>query len=493
MLAQELLSALSQRADRPVFGCEGVDWTGRQCLSYVAARCEQLRAAGVSSASRVMVANLRGNRYWLDFFALWSMGAIGIPVERDATADRLRGIMEDVTPQFVCGELGQSQDVDTGLIAFIPDIDETVEQAEDTVLLDRIPCAGECMAMYTFTSGTTKRPKVVPLTHGHLLANARGSASRLPYAAGERVFAPVPFRFISAISHCLVTVLEKATYLGSEKPLFKGDLASLTREWGATAFGGSPIQVRWIVETAENTGDDFGLNWMMSSGDNLPVDLIDRAGQALPRTKIVVAYGLTEVGGRFCMLDPDMTGVRRGSVGKAIAGCELSVLDENGRPVASGEIGDVHVSGECVFDGYLKQQEENARAMSSHGFLTGDLGFLDDDGFLYLRGRSDEVFKSAGQKVSALLISQELMGLGMFSDVAVVDVAHPILERVPHVYYVPKQGMDFKKGTVVAALRGRLPSNHLPQGFTAVEAIPRTGSGKLDRRRFRELVASLAG
>lgn len=495
MLANELFHAMAAAADRPIFGCEGEDWTGRRCLTYVGERRAQMLDAGIIAGDRVMVANLRGNAYWLDHFALWSIGAIGVPTERTAPASRLDEVVEDVDPGFLCGRLENGAGSAADTVIILPALSEAAGVGNDDVsadLLQRDPFEANCLALYTFTSGTTKRPKVVPLSHGMLLANARASASQLPYDENERVFAPIPFRFISAISHCLVTVLQKATYLGSETPLIKGDMVSTMQDWQSTAFGGSPLQVRWIAETGDDTDVNFELNWIMSSGDNLPIDIIDRLVVQMPNSKVIVAYGLTEVAGRFCMLDPDLLKKRRGSVGRPIHGMRLSVRNEDDRPCEPGEIGNVFASGGGVFDGYLNFPEENSQVMTPHGFLTGDLGIIDEDGYLYLRGRSDEVFKSAGQKVSALLIAQELIKLGIFTDVAVTDQPHPILERVPHVYYVPKDGVEFKKGEILRSLRKTLPSNHIPQGFTAVDRIPRTGSGKLDRRGFKELLRSLS-
>lgn len=495
MLATELFQAMAAAADRPILGCEGDDWTGRRCLAYVEGRRAQMLDAGIGAGDPVMVSNLRGNAYWLDHFALWSIGAIGVPTERKAPASRLDEIVEDVNPGFLCGMLdnraGSTADSATELPA-LPEASARANGGGAAEVLQRDPFDPDVLALYTFTSGTTKRPKVVPLSHGMLLANARASAAQLPYVDNERVFAPIPFRFISAISHCLVSVLQKAAYLGSETPLIKGDMVSTMQDWRSTAFGGSPLQVRWIVETAEASDVNFELNWIMSSGDNLPIDITDRLAGQMPNAKVIVAYGLTEVAGRFCMLDPSLVKERRGSVGVPIDGMRLSVRNEENRPCDPGEIGNVFAAGGGTFDGYRNLSEENSQVMTPHGFLTGDLGLLDEDGYLYLRGRSDEVFKSAGQKVSALLIAQELIKLDIFTDVAVTDQPHPILERVPHVYYVPRDGIDFKKGEVLRSLRKALPSNHIPQEFTAVDRIPRTGSGKLDRRGFKKLVDSLS-
>jgi len=241
MLATKLFQAMAAAADRPILGCEGDDWTGRRCLAYVEGRRAQMLDAGIVAGDPVMVSNLRGNAYWLDHFALWSIGAIGVPAERKAPASRLDEIVEDVKPEFLCGVLDNRAGSSADSATELPALSETFGPANGDLaaeVLQRDPFDPDVLALYTFTSGTTKRPKVVPLSHGMLLANARASAAQLPYAENERVFAPIPFRFISAISHCLVTVLQKAAYLGSETPLIKGDMVSTMQDWRSTAFGG---------------------------------------------------------------------------------------------------------------------------------------------------------------------------------------------------------------------------------------------------------------
>jgi|TARA_B100000315_G_scaffold235373_1_gene250254 rifamycin polyketide synthase module 1/2/3 len=225
----------------------------------------------------------------------------------------------------------------------------------------------------------------------------------------------------------------------------------------------------------------------MSSGDHLSSDVIGRFRLALPETSIYTVYGLTEVGGRLCVLSPEMADRIPGSVGQPIPGMKIKVLDEGGRLCSPNVTGDVYVAGDWLFDGYHRDEGATKESLGSQGLKTGDLGLVDDNGFLYLRGRSDDVFKSSGKKVSSLIISDALLRTEFFEDVAVMAQPHPVVGHVPHVYFVPQKNIQFDRGAIVRHLRKLLPADHIPQGFTEVPAIPRTGSGKVIRIEMLDL------
>ena len=465
--------------------CEGSPITGAQALQYIGARCDQLAAAGLSEQDRCLIFAGRGNEYWLDSLAVWALNGVVIPVQEHETEDSLTDIVERTCPKFALGVQNHSG---SPTLADVVQI-ETPPDGQQ-VGLPEIRDDGSLLAYLTFTSGSTSRPKIVPLTHDNLRLNAMGTLPRLPYREDERLFAPIPFRFISSISHCLVTILARGVFMGYENCGVKGMMLQTLKKTEATAFGGSPLQVRWIAEQLEEDRNAFSLNWAMSSGDNLPTSVTNKLLELSPSTKVMIVYGLTELGGRFCILDPELSASKPDSVGLPIESLSVTIVNDDGEPCATGELGRVVASGGALFQGYAGQDDINEQSFGPHGFDTGDVGLVDENGLLYLRGRSDDVFKSAGQKVSCLLIAQELIKSDLFEDVAVVSGEDDLLGLAPHVYYVLKQvssGPAFKKGAVLRMLKLVLPTNHIPSHFIEVERIPRTASGKLDRRGMRHL------
>ena len=179
-------------------------------------------------------------------------------------------------------------------------------------------------------------------------------------------------------------------------------------------------------------------------------------------------------------------------MGTPIAGLTVTIRDDSGREIAEPDVeGEIAVSGDWLFDGYYRNPEETAKTLRGGIFFTGDLGFKDADGCLYVSGRTDDVFKSAGQKVSVVSIAMALMETGLFDDVAVWPVNHASFGNVPHVFYKLKPNAIFERGPLIKALRAALPPNHLPRGFTPLPSIPRTGSGKIKRGELRRHAAAV--
>src|SRR5262249_13927859 len=144
-------------------------------------------------------------------------------------------------------------------------------------------------------------PKGVLLTHDALLANCNATAKALTIDPSDRVIVPIPFNFISAVSHFLVTVSSGACAIATEAKLMQRDLRELFVKTKANAAGGAPLHLRWVSEICDET--PLPVRWLMASGDHLGVDVIEKLERQLPDVRLLVVYGLTEVGGRCCVLD----------------------------------------------------------------------------------------------------------------------------------------------------------------------------------------------
>ena len=142
-----------------------------------------------------------------------------------------------------------------------------------------------------------------------------------------------------------------------------------------------------------------------------------------------------------------------------------------------------------VFDGYLARPDANADVLGPRGFRTGDKGYRDEDGYIFLAGRSDAVFKRSGLKVSAQVITDALKTLDEIDDAFVRAKPDPMEGHVPVAYLVVRG--DFDRTDTVRRLRDELAANHIPKQFVPIPTIPRTGSGKVDRRALDELLESL--
>lgn len=486
-LSNALFDALSRAEPSRAF----IEWDGQglsfgQFLIEVGARQAQLASAGIDDGTHVLVVSGRGFAFWVDLVALWGLNAVVIPLEPGIHPTRAESIVAKGQPEFMLGSTLQWQgQADLERTAII-----TVEElaSANATLPPRDEGQSSSRGAILFTSGSTGEPKGVDLSQHALLENARGTQAIVAMQENDRLLVSVPFHFTTSICHFLACALAQATFLASETKWLHADLFKHLKTQRANCFGGAPVQLRWIGECAAS--QPIKLRWLFSSGDHLPPEVIHLLRQNLPASEIFTVYGLTEVGGRFCILPPADTAAHLGKVGVPIAGLSIDIVDDDGTVLGTGETGEVRIQGQSLFNGYYNDHEKTTAVVSDGKFRTGDMGWLDEHGRLSLVGRNDDVFKSAGQKVSTVPISDALMKTGFFNDVVVIPNELEGIGLVPWAYYTLKDGTEFKKGLVLRSLRAVLSSNYLPREFRELSHIPRTGSGKIDRKALRELITA---
>ena len=490
-IARLVLSRLLVDQGAVAIGDEETRLSRGEVLAAVRDQARALLATGLGADRFVIIVGGRGIRYWVDVLAAWVIGAKAVCVEETIEAAHGEAVLALTGAEYV---MASGVDV-PACFAGLTGIGSVATAApEAPVALGDLPFAAAAdtpdLAGIIFTSGTTGLPKAVPLTHRALMLNALGTAERTRLREDDRLMTATPYRFISSISHFIVTLLSGASYWGIERRLMIKDLLGVLNTLGITAFGGSPFHMQYIAMAGAERLPN--LRWAMSSGDHLRTEVIDQLHETFPGFELHVAYGMAELGGRFCMLPPARLADRKGSVGFPINGLEIVVLDEDQNPCPPGEIGDVYVRGHIAFAGYLGQAEENARVLTPHGFFNGDKGYLDADGFVFLAGRSDSVFKRSGLKVSAQVVADAVLALDAVRDAWVTGLADDAEGMVP-IAYIAWAGAPLAQPDLLRALREVLAPNHLPAKVVTLPEIPRTGSGKVDRRRLRALAEQAEG
>ena len=347
-------------------------------------------------------------------------------------------------------------------------------------------------AMIMFTSGTTGLPKGVCQTLRAVSSNAGNVAQTLGLEAEDRIFINTPPYFTSGICHFLTLLANGGGVAGQLGFYFGTGLLDEMEAEGCTGFGGAPAHLVRVVEPMEEPRAHPFRFWV-SSGDHLPLPVIEKFHAMLPGIRLFNMYGLTEVSGRLCILPPAELDVRVGSVGRPIGDMRVVARRGDLTEAAPGEQGELYVTGSLLMLGYLDEPEITAKTLTGHGLKTGDFGKVDETGAVWIAGRKDDIIKRGGEKVSIIHVQEALQGLGRFADVAVVAAPDEILGHVPVAFVVPNDPDGFRASKLLRELRGVLPSTSLPSRVIAVEAIPRTGSGKAIRAELRALLAEELG
>lgn len=440
-------------------GEKGLD--GPAFIKQVEATRKQLKAK-VPPQKAVLLYNDHTLRFWVQLTAIWAENNVAIPVDESIDAKSLNFILEKSQPVAM---------VRNDEVTHLP-ANQSTDYGLDSCLL-------------LFTSGSTGTPKGAELTHEGLWENAIATQERVSLPKNQRLYMGVPSHFVSAISHFLVSRIAGAALIADAPTSVPGVFLKNYEFHRANAFGGAPIQLRWLAQAADFKKLD--LHWAMSSGDHLAEDILTSLKTHYPQLNLYIAYGLTELSGRFCIRHWD-TGT---GVGTPIAGFEAKLTNGQTLTTDPDTMGEIWVRSSMCTKGYLNDPVSNKKNFSNGWFRTGDMAKRSIGGDYILVGRKDDVFKCMGLKVSTLRIEEALMNTGYFQDVCVRPLPNANFGHIPVAFYVPKTLDPVDMKSVNKKLKLSLPQNHLPKQYTLLESIPRTPTGKIRRREFDALISEM--
>jgi oxalate---CoA ligase len=349
-------------------------------------------------------------------------------------------------------------------------------------------------ALVLHTSGTTARPKMVPLTQANLAASARHIGETLRLSRADRCLNVMPLFHIhgliagilssmaaggSAFCAPCLNALEFFRWLEEAQPSWYTAVPTMHQAILAQAG-----QHRRIIERVR-------LRFIRSSSAALPVAVMRRLEAAF-QAPVIESYGMTEAAHQMAS-NPLPPGARKaGSVGRA-AGPEVAIMAPDGRLLATGEVGEVVIRGPNVTAGYANNPEANAQAFTGGWFRTGDQGMLDEDGYLSLTGRLKEIINRGGEKISPKEIDDVLMEHPGVAGAAAFPLPHPTLGEEIAAAVVPAPGTVLSEPELLRFLSERLPSFKVPRRLLLVDAIPKGATGKIQRRELAAALGVSAG
>jgi acyl-coenzyme A synthetase/AMP-(fatty) acid ligase len=261
-------------------------------------------------------------------------------------------------------------------------------------------------------------------------------------------------------------------------------------EHGVTGFGGVPASQNIHASQATALGRRTpSLRYVLSAGGPLRRPLASAVQQAFPGTALFNNYGCTEIGPRATTVDYRANPDKFGSIGRGIAGVEVTVVRSDLSVADVDETGEIVLRGPTLMRGYYRMPEATAARMSPHGFHTGDYACADRDGFLYYQGRRDDIFKSAGEKISTQEIEEIVLQHEAVSEAAVVSLPDPAVDAVPVAYIVLRPGASCTERELQTFCGGRLSRRKVPRAVHFVDELHKTSSGKIQKYRLKDLVS----
>ncbi len=441
------------------------------------ALAERLTQAGVRPGQGVGLVARNGREFVVGAFALLRTGAVVMPLFHQLRRAELLGQVADAGLHAV---------VDDGSIAPLVDGARPLDaedgawrlgvtargQAEpDAPFVPHLPDA----AFVRYTSGTTGRSKGVVLGHAAVWARTEAAAAALRLSEDDAVLWVLPMAY-----HFVVSVVAYVRYGATIlvcPDVFAGSILDLGERHGGTLLYASPVHYRMLASEASGRALPR-LRCAISTSSGLPAD-VGPAVAARLGVPVRQVYGIIECGLPLGDLDGD--DVRPTSVGRALPGFEVAVLDDEGRPLPTGATGHLGLRGPGLFDGYLAPACRAEDVLREGWFMTGDLAWVDETGRVTVCGRSKSMINVAGHKVFPEEVEGVLDSLPGVAASRVIGVAHPILGEVVHAQIEAAPGSAVDLDALRRACQERLSAHKVPQRLELVASLPRTRTGKVQR------------
>jgi acyl-CoA synthetase (AMP-forming)/AMP-acid ligase II len=262
--------------------------------------------------------------------------------------------------------------------------------------------------------------------------------------------------------------------------MFLGSVLNELKKYRCTGFAGVPSHFQILLRKSDSFKESQfpDLRYVTQAGGKLHKAFILEFNQVFPEINFFVMYGQTEATARLSYLPPSKLPQKAGSIGKGIPGVQLKVVNESGQPVAPGETGEIIASGKNIMKGYFEDEEATGASIRNGWLHTGDLGTVDEDGFIYLSARKKEIVKVGGKRVSPKEIEEVIVDMPGVVDCTVEGVEHPVLGEALKATVVRGAQSDISEEKVRAFCSSRLASYKIPSEVVFKDQMVVSATGK---------------
>jgi acyl-coenzyme A synthetase/AMP-(fatty) acid ligase len=465
-----------------------------------------LREAGVAPGDRVAVAMANEAPAVVATLGVLFAGGVFVLVHPEATRGTFDAVLRTSEATALVTESGMAAKA-IGAATRVPTLRTVISRGplDDGRVgeFDRLIEAGDGaipaaatdpsdLAALVFTSGTSGEPKGVMMTHENLVFLSGSIAESLHLSADDRILSVLSLAHTYGLSW-LIASLRRGAALHLERSFaYPAAVQARIESEAITVFPGVPTVFAMLLSLHRRAPLSFpSVATVTCAGGALLPSFHAGMREVFPNAGIVHMYGQTE-SMRIAVLPPDLLAGRPASCGKAIPGTEAVVLAADGTPAPPGEVGTLYVRGPHVTPGYFKDPALTAEAISEgpeageRTLCTHDLFRVDEEGFLYFVGRSDEIVKTRGEKVSPTQVEDALLGIDGVREAAVVGVPDEILGEAIRAYVVLEEESTLTEAGVIAACRSTLESYKVPKEVVILNELPKTPTGKIMKRSLVE-------
>lgn len=508
MQVHDLLLESARRSPDQNFCYDQGRWYGYREVEHLSRAVARalMDDAGINRGMRVALLWDNGIQSVAAFFGTLMAGAVVVPLNTEFSAESLAEIVRhsDAEALIVSAKLLRRIRPELSAIPAIRTVITDAVREPEGIL---IPWPGDTAAHGTngpdvpvrtididlaaiiYTSGSTGTPKGVMLSHLNLVSNMRSIAEYLHLSADDSVMVILPLFYIYGLSLLLTHALVGGTVVFDNRFMYPNTVLRHMVEREVTGFAGVPSTFSVLLSRSSLREMEFPkLRYITQAGGAMPAPTQQQVAEAFAPADLYIMYGATEAAPRLSYVEPADLPRKWGSIGKAVPNVDLYVADDTGSRLPTGAEGEIVARGSNLTAGYWKDPEGSAAVLRNGLYYTGDLGREDDEGFLYVTGRSKDIMKIKGYRVSPKEIEERLAHVDGVAEAAVVGIPDEILGEAP-VAFVLWNGIDQPSEKALRKYLGEhLASYKIPTRILFPESFPRSGAGKVLKRELREQI-----
>jgi acyl-CoA synthetase (AMP-forming)/AMP-acid ligase II len=469
--------------------------------------------AGIKKGDRVAVYMNNSWQSVVSIYGITLAGAAFLVINPQTRADKLQYILNDsgakilISDSILSNELSQALRGITGVQELIisgdnnkitrfpgiklEDFENILNKNYSGCVLPRI--IPNDLAALIYTSGSTGFPKGVMMTHQSMVFTSWSLIEYLRLSEEDRILLLLPFAFDYGLYQLIMAITVSGSLIVEQSFTFQTSVYKQIEMFKPTVFPGVPTIYAMMIATNKKTGLSFDcIKKVTNTAAALPAEFIPDIKKIFPKALIFKMYGLTECK-RVCYLEPELIDVKPDSVGKAIPGTEVFLLSPEGNPVPSGERGILHIRGPHVMLGYW-HNEELSKEMLKRGSLpwdrvlcSNDWFKMDEDGFLYFLGRTDDIIKTRGEKVSPAEIENIIYKIDGIKEVAVIGIPDEIMGESIIAFVTTHCQLQIGEKEIQKECMSHLELFMVPQHIIFLNEMPKSANSKIDKKELKKL------
>ncbi len=466
-----------------------------------------LAARGIGRGERVAILDVNSHRYLESYYACAHAGAVLVPLNSRVSPRELAYILNDAGakallvahPFLEVFEAARPELTSVGCVLTYGGAAPDGAVDYETALAEAAPMGAPAVVepddicQIYYTSGTTGEPKGVCLSFSNMLASTYDSIVGLGLTFEDRWLHAAPlFHLVDAWSVWAFPLMGATQVCVAFEPERYLEVVHETRP---TATALPPTLINMVAHHPKLGGYDLGsIRLVMYGGSPTPLGVLETAMANIP-SSYIHAYGITETSGittlsrpeDFCLDGPAEKLEITASAGRPLANIELAIVDDEGNPLGAGERGEVVVSGPRVMKGYWGRPETTAEVVIDGRYHTGDVGYLDAQGRLYIVDRKKDMIITGGENIYPAEVESVLSTHPSVLEVAVIGVPDERWGEAVKAIVVPRQGTDPSPDEIIAHCRGKIANYKIPKSVDLrAEPLPKTGPGKIAKRLLRD-------